>query len=78
VGIAPPGEGTTDIGATVAPGNHRLLRQRLMVMCPETGLAVDTGFDLSAIPNLRGSQILFDCMECGQDHPWGIDETFVD
>jgi hypothetical protein len=47
----------------------RLLR-RLTIICPVTGLATDTGFELSDIPALvSGPQLLIVCLECGQDHP---------
>jgi len=44
-----------------------------------TGLATDTGFDLSAVPALGGGEhLLVDCLECGQDHSWQIDDAFLD
>jgi hypothetical protein len=78
MGVATPKGGGTDPTAVASLHHPRALRKRLVIMCPETRLSVDTGLDLSAIPNLRGSQILFDCMECGQDHAWSIDEAHVD
>jgi hypothetical protein len=55
----------------------RLLR-RLLIRCPASGLPTDTGFDLSEVPSLvRGRQLLVDCLECGQDHEWGVDELVV-
>ena len=63
------------IGAS-APPSRRLLR-RLMIACPETGRPADTGFELSALPRIAGSrQVLVDCLECGQDHEWQVEEVF--
>jgi len=60
------------------PRQTDLLR-RLMITCPVTGLAADTGFELSAIPTLsKGQQWLIDCLECGQDHPWQLEEAFLE
>lgn len=78
MGMATPDGGAAEMGASVIAEHRPILRQRLMVTCPQVGLPVDTGFELSAVPNLRGSQVLFDCMECGQDHPWQIDDAFAD
>ena len=65
------------MGAT-APPSHRLLR-RLMIACPETGRPADTGFELSALPRISGPrQVLVDCLECGQDHEWQIDDVFLE
>jgi hypothetical protein len=47
-----------------------------LVTCPETGLLTATGFDLWNRPS--GSavrQVLIDCLECGQDHAWRMDEA---
>ena len=64
-------------GATVAY-RPRLLR-RLVVICPATCRSADTGFELGAIPELSsGSHLLVDCLECGQDHQWNLDDVFVD
>jgi len=66
---------TMDAGAPPLP---RLLR-RLMIACPETGRLSDTGFELSAIPRIAGpQQLLVDCLECGQDHEWRIDDVFLE
>ena len=60
---------------TVQP--HALLR-RLMVLCPHTGLPVDTGYELTAIPAIsRDWQTLIDCMECGEDHLWRMEQAFL-
>ena len=55
------------------------LLRRLMIVCPMTGRPADTDFELSSVPMVsRRRQILVDCLECGQDHEWHIDETFLD
>ena len=56
----------------------RALLQRLMIRCPVTGLATDTGLDLTEVPVAGGgAQLLVDCQECGQDHPWRIDDALL-
>jgi hypothetical protein len=63
--------------ATAGPEQRRLLR-RLLVACPVTGLATDTGFELTDVPSVAsGPQLLIDCLECGQDHEWGIDDALL-
>ena len=63
---------------SAAPHQAALLR-RLMIMCPATGIATDTGFELSAVPAVsRGQQWLVDCLECGQDHPWHLEDAFLE
>jgi hypothetical protein len=55
------------------------LLRRLVITCPVSGLATDTGFVLSDLPAVvRGPQLLVDCLECGQDHPWQIDDARLD
>jgi hypothetical protein len=55
------------------------LLRRLVITCPVTGLATDTGFELSDLPAaVRGPQLLVDCFECGQDHRWQIDDARLD
>jgi hypothetical protein len=50
-----------------------------VITCPVTGLATDTGFELSELPGVvAGPQLLIDCLECGQDHPWQIDDARLD
>jgi hypothetical protein len=57
----------------------RSLVRRLMIVCPETGHATDTGFELSAVPRVSArQQVLVDCLECGQDHEWRIEDSFLD
>ena len=52
---------------------------RLLITCPVTGGPADTGFELSAAPTLSsGEHLLVDCLECGQDHTWTIEDTFLD
>jgi hypothetical protein len=55
------------------------LLRRLMIVCSATGHPADTGFELSGVPRVSArQQILVDCLECGQDHEWTIDEAFLD
>ena len=55
------------------------LLRRLMIVCPATGRPADTGFELSGIPEASArQQILVDCLECGQDHGWRIEDAFLD
>jgi uncharacterized Zn finger protein len=67
---------------TVSPGpgvHHRVLPRRLMIMCPVTGAPVDTGAELMAAQSMEpGGDILVDCIECGQDHPWKIEDAFLE
>ncbi len=57
---------------------RRTLLRRLMVVCPATGHPTDTGFELSGVPRVSARpQILVDCLECGQDHEWRIDQAFL-
>ncbi len=61
-----------------SPYQPRLFR-RLRITCPVTGVATDTGFELSEVPAVvSGPQLLIDCPECGQDHPWQIDDAVLD
>jgi len=58
---------------------QRTLLRRLMIVCPATGQPTDTGFELSAVPRVSArQQILVDCLECGQDHEWRIEDAFLD
>jgi hypothetical protein len=59
------------------PFVRRFLR-RLMIECPHTGHAVDTGYELTAIPGLAIPHMLIDCIECGQDHTWRVEDAFVE
>ena len=57
----------------------RNLVRRLVIVCPETGHATDTGFELTAVPSVSArQQVLVDCLECGQDHEWRIEDSFLD
>jgi hypothetical protein len=61
-----------------AHGARPLLLRRLMIRCPVTGTATDSGFEMSEIPSVSGRQALADCPECGQDHHWRIEDAFLD
>ena len=67
--------------ATVAPTRETAswhLSQRLMIFCPHTGLPVDTGHELTEIGRLAPQpQMLIDCIECGEDHGWMIEDAFL-
>jgi hypothetical protein len=50
-----------------------------MITCPVTGVPVDTGADvLSAQSKGPGGDILVDCIECGQDHQWNLEDAFLE
>ena len=56
-----------------------MLLRRLMIRCPITERATDTGFELTSIPMVSQSpQLLVDCLACGQDHPWEIGDAFLE
>jgi hypothetical protein len=56
-----------------------ILLRRLLITCPATGLPTDTGFELSQVPSVAASrQLLGDCLECGQDHEWDVDDIVLD
>jgi hypothetical protein len=62
---------------TPGPKRTRLLR-RLTITCPVTGLATDTGVEPWAVPVVVGGpHLLVDCLECGQDHPWDVDDAVL-
>ena len=63
-----------------APGNqYKILLRHLMIICPQTGRAADTGFELTAVPRLSArQQVLVDCLECGQDHEWQVEESSLE
>ena len=55
------------------------LVRRLLIACPVTGSTTDTGFELSELPAVvAGPQLLIDCLECGQDHTWHVDDARLD
>ncbi len=60
------------------PVRSQNLLRRLMIRCPATGRAADTGVELSGLPavSARG-QVLVDCLECGQDHEWRAEDSFL-
>jgi hypothetical protein len=62
-----------------APGRPVFIR-RLMIRCPVTGLPTDTGLEQSSFPEGPGGedQLLVDCLECGQDHPWSMADAFAE
>ena len=75
--VASHGPGLTSPGTAIG-ARRRVLLRRLAIRCPVTALPTDTGFELTATPDLgRCEQLLVDCLECGQDHPWVISEAFV-
>ena len=55
-----------------------LLLRRLMIICPHTGVGVDTGYELTAIPAEALPLVLVDCSECGEDHTWRIEDAFAE
>ena len=60
-------------------GTRPMLLRRLMIRCPVSDMATDTGFELTSIPSLSQSpQLLVDCLACGQDHPWEIGDAFLE
>jgi len=52
--------------------------RRLMIACPHTGSPVDTGYEPLDIPALASPRLLVDCVECGQDHQWRIEDVFIE
>jgi hypothetical protein len=52
--------------------------ERLMIACPYTRTPVDTGYERSSIPAVAIPHLLVDCLECGQDHQWRIEDAFVE
>ena len=57
----------------------RSLLRRLMIVCPITGRPADTGLELLGVPKAScRQQLLVDCLECGEDHEWRIEDTFLD
>ena len=62
-----------------ARARQQTLLLRLMIVCPATGHPADTGFELSGVPIVSArQQMLVDCLECGQDHEWSIEDAFLD
>jgi hypothetical protein len=54
------------------------LSRRLMIVCPRTGVPVDTGHELAEIGALAPQlQDLVDCTECGERHGWTLTDAFL-
>lgn len=67
------------LAPAVGQERSRMLVRRLLIRCPVTGQGADTGYELSAMPDLIPTHnLLVDCQECGQDHPWEADDTFLE
>lgn len=65
--------------ATATNIQQPILIRRLLIACPATEVPTDTGFELSELPSVAGSlQVLAKCLECGQDHEWGVDDIVLD
>ena len=57
----------------------RTLLRRLMIVCPTSLRPADTGTDILGVPRASSRlQMLVDCLECGQDHEWRIEDAFLD
>ena len=70
---------THDVGAPNVPVQQLRLLRRLTIQCPVTGRPSDTGFELTELPSLAGStQWLLDCLECGQDHEWRVEDLSLE
>jgi hypothetical protein len=72
----------TDVGRDIGPRamtTGSALLRRLVITCPITGLTTDTGIALSELPAVvTRAQLLVDCLECGQDHPWHIGDAMLE
>lgn len=75
--IAPQEHFVPHFGAIGALNRRPVPQSRVAVRCPDTGFAVFTGLGLSAVPRVEGLQVLTDCMACGQDHAWRIEDAFL-
>jgi hypothetical protein len=70
---------TRQAATSVRANPSKVLVRRLAIRCPVTGLPADTGFDISAVPEIvTAERLLVDCQECGQDHIWLPHEAFLD
>ena len=70
---------THDVSAPNVPVQQLRLLRRLTIQCPVTGRPSDTGFDLTELPSVTGSvQWLLNCLECGQDHEWRVDDVSLE
>jgi hypothetical protein len=78
--LIPPG----DLAMAIASRTYidgpfrRAAALRLMIACPHTGNPVDTGYEPPDIPAVAIPHMLVDCLECGQDHRWRIEDAFVE
>ena len=55
----------------------RIMPRRVMVRCPSTAAAVDTGYGPKAAATQRGAQVLANCPECRRDHTWRVEDAFL-
>jgi hypothetical protein len=78
MGLAQPTTRTHVPDAPPAGASRGVLLRRLSIRCPVTGSATDTGLQLTALPQLIGEHVLIDCLECGQDHTWRVEDAFAD
>ncbi len=77
--VASHGPDSPPAAAVGMRATRPLLLRRLMIRCPTSGMATDTGFELSSVPTVsRSPQLLVDCLACGQDHPWEISDAFLE
>ena len=68
-----------DLGATKSLVGQPQLLRRLTIICPVTRQPTDTGFELTALPLVtEAPQWLLDCLECGQDHMWSVDDVSLE
>jgi hypothetical protein len=56
---------------------HPTVPRRLMIVCPQTGAGVSTGYELIPIRAVTLPRRLVGCTECGQDHTWRIKDAFA-
>ena len=56
----------------------RPVPRRVMIRCPKTEAAVETGYGPKAATNLQGAQVLSRCPECAADHTWRIADAFLE
>jgi hypothetical protein len=42
----------------------------VLIECPEAGTLVPTGIHVETHHDLESTNLLLDCPDCGQDHPW--------
>ena len=54
---------------------------RIMISCPKTGKAVDTGMSLEKFAfdgNARKNYVIWCCPHCQQNHTWRLKDTFLE